>query len=44
MQITPRIKAYILILIVTIIWGVASPIIKYTLDGFDPLSFLTYRF
>lgn len=44
MQITPRIKAYILILIVTIIWGVASPIIKYTLDGFDPLTFLTYRF
>ncbi len=44
MQITPRIKAYILILLVTIIWGVASPVIKYTLDGFDPLTFLTYRF
>lgn len=44
MQITPRIKAYVLILISTIIWGVASPIIKYTLDGFDPLTFLTYRF
>lgn len=44
MQITPRIKAYILILLITIIWGVASPIIKFTLGGFDPLTFLTYRF
>lgn len=44
MQITPRIKAYILILLVTIIWGVASPVIKYTLNGFDPLTFLIYRF
>lgn len=39
-----RIKAYILLLFVTAIWGVASPIIKFTLDGFDPLTFLTYRF
>lgn len=39
-----RLRAYILILIVTIIWGIASPIIKYTLDGFDPLTFLIYRF
>ena len=44
MQITPRIKAYFLILLVTAIWGVASPVIKYTLNGFDPLTFLTYRF
>jgi drug/metabolite transporter (DMT)-like permease len=40
----PRIKAYFLILIVTVIWGIASPVIKYTLRGFDPLTFLTYRF
>ncbi|MEK7550346.1 MAG: DMT family transporter [Patescibacteria group bacterium] len=39
-----RVKAYILILIVTVIWGVASPVIKYTLGGFDPLTFLIYRF
>lgn len=39
-----RVKAYIYLLIVTIIWGIAGPIIKYTLGGFDPLTFLTYRF
>ena len=39
-----RAKAYFFILIATVIWGVASPIIKYTLDGFEPLAFLTYRF
>lgn len=39
-----RVKAYIYLLIVTIIWGFAGPIIKYTLGGFDPLTFLTYRF
>jgi drug/metabolite transporter (DMT)-like permease len=36
--------AYIEILIVTAIWGIAGPIIKYTLGGFDSLTFLTYRF
>lgn len=44
MQITPRLKAYGIILLVTVIWGVASPIIKFTLGGFDPITFLTYRF
>ena len=39
-----RLRAYLLIFLVTIIWGVASPIIKFTLDGFDPLTFLVYRF
>jgi len=39
-----RLKAYLLLLIVTIIWGVAEPIIKHTLGGFPPLLFLTYRF
>lgn len=41
---TPRIKSYILFLIVSIIWGIAGPVIKYTLGGFTPLTFLTYRF
>jgi len=39
-----RTRAYIGLLIVTAIWGLAGPIIKYTLGGFDSLSFLTYRF
>jgi len=39
-----RLKAYFLLVIVTIIWGVAEPVIKYTLVGFPPLLFLTYRF
>ncbi len=39
-----RLKAYIELLIVAIIWGVAVVIIKYTLGGFSPLIFLTYRF
>lgn len=39
-----RTRAYIMLLVVAVIWGVASPIIKYTLGGFDPLTFLTYRF
>lgn len=41
---TPRIKAYIAILLATAIWGVASPIIKFTLGGIEPIPFLTYRF
>jgi len=39
-----RLKAYFLLTIVTIIWGIAEPVIKYTLGGFPPLLFLTYRF
>lgn len=39
-----RIRAYIIILLVTVIWGVASPVIKFTLGGFDPITFLVYRF
>ena len=44
MQITPRIKAYLMLLAVSVIWGVASPVIKYTLTGFAPATFLAYRF
>jgi drug/metabolite transporter (DMT)-like permease len=40
----PRLRAYTQLLIVSIIWGVAGVVIKFTLQGFDPLVFLTYRF
>lgn len=39
-----RVKSYILLLIVAAIWGVAGPVIKYTLPDFPPMIFLTYRF
>jgi drug/metabolite transporter (DMT)-like permease len=39
-----RKRAFIELLIVAVIWGVAAPIIKYTLEGFSPVIFLTYRF
>lgn len=39
-----RLKAYILFFIGALIWGVAGPVIKFTLSGFSPLIFLTYRF
>jgi drug/metabolite transporter (DMT)-like permease len=39
-----RKRAYIELLIVAVIWGSASPVIKYTLGGFSPAIFLTYRF
>lgn len=44
MQITPRVKAYIMLLMVAIIWGVAGPVIKLTLSGIPPFLFLIYRF
>ncbi len=39
-----RATAYALLLIVSIIWGVAGPVIKFTLSSFPPIIFLTYRF
>ena len=39
-----RQSAFLLLLIVSIIWGAASPIVKHTLTWFDPWLFLTYRF
>lgn len=39
-----RKRAYLQLFIVAIIWGVAAPIIKYTLRGFSPAVFVTYRF
>lgn len=39
-----RHTAYLYLLLVSIIWGAASPVVKYTLAWFDPWLFLTYRF
>lgn len=39
-----RLRAYLMLLGVATIWGVASPIIKFTLEAFDPVTFLTYRY
>lgn len=39
-----RIRAYMYLLIVVVLWGTATPIIKFTLNGIGPFSFLTYRF
>ncbi|KKP48004.1 MAG: hypothetical protein UR39_C0002G0107 [Candidatus Woesebacteria bacterium GW2011_GWA1_33_30] len=44
MQITPRVKAYLMLLGVALIWGIAGPVIKLTLNGIPPLLFITYRF
>lgn len=37
-------KGYLLLLIATIIWGAAGPIIKYTLKYISPFTFLFLRF
>jgi drug/metabolite transporter (DMT)-like permease len=39
-----RLKAYSFLFITSIIWAVASPVIKFTLSGLSPLLFLFYRF
>jgi len=39
-----RLRAYSFLIIVAAIWGSAGPVIKYTLQGIDPLPFLAYRF
>ncbi len=41
---SPRPKAYLLLLLTAIIWGFASPIIKHTTLTIPPLIFLAYRF
>jgi drug/metabolite transporter (DMT)-like permease len=38
-----RLKAYTFLILTVIIWGIAGPVIKFTLEGIDPLPFLTYR-
>lgn len=40
----PRLKAYIALIIVSAIWGVAGPVIKATLNEIPPFTFLFYRF
>lgn len=39
-----RLKAYIYLSLVALIWGVAGPVIKFTLVGIPSLPFLAYRF
>lgn len=39
-----RLRAYFYLFLVSLIWGAATPIIKFTLGGISPLSFLVYRF
>jgi drug/metabolite transporter (DMT)-like permease len=39
-----RVRAYTLLIVVVLLWGVAGPVIKFTLQGIDPLPFLSYRF
>lgn len=39
-----RLRAYLLLLLVAVIWGLAGPVIKLTLKGFPPEFFLLYRF
>ena len=39
-----RLHAYTLLFIVSMIWGVAGPVIKFTLRDYPPTIFLTYRF
>lgn len=34
----------LMLLLVSLIWGAASPVVKHTLTWFDPWLFLTYRF
>lgn len=38
-----RLKSYLMLISVAAIWGAAGPIIKYTLEGIDPLPFIAYR-
>ncbi len=39
-----RTTAYAYLLLVSLIWGAASPVVKNTLQWFNPWLFLTYRF
>ncbi len=39
-----RKRAYTYLILSVILWGIASPIIKFTLEGLDPFPFLLYRF
>ena len=39
-----RIHAYIALLAVSAIWGIAGPVIKATLEHIPPMTFLLFRF
>lgn len=39
-----RLRAYLMLLAVSVIWGIATPIIKFTFKGFPTELFLVYRF
>jgi len=39
-----RSTAFLYLLLVSVIWGAASPVVKSTLQWLDPWLFLTYRF
>lgn len=39
-----RLRAYIYLTLVALIWGAAGPIVKFTLGGISPFAFLSYRF
>lgn len=39
-----RLRSYLMLISVAAIWGAAGPIIKFTLQGIDPIPFLAYRF
>lgn len=39
-----RTAAFFFLLLVSLLWGAASPVVKHTLQWFDPWLFLTYRF
>lgn len=39
-----RLTAYLVLTLVSLLWGIASPVIKYTLNFIPPYSFLFWRF
>lgn len=39
-----RLRAYIYLIIVSAIWGIAGPVVKFTLKEIPPFTFLAYRF
>ena len=41
---SPRTRARLMLLLVAVIWGFAVPVIKFTFNYFDSVTFLTYRF
>jgi len=43
-MVSARTKAHLMLLAVSAIWGIAPPVIKYSLKYFDTSIFLSYRF